>query len=131
MSGIPSVSFGAGLVAGAISAVVGSVASQVVGLALGLQDKFSWKAVGLAAVGGAISGGLGTVSGLNGGFLQDVVRGGLANAATQGVAVATGLQSRFDWTSVAVSAATSGAFGAVSRQAARSKSGHGQFGAGL
>lgn len=46
-------------------------------------------------------------------FGQATARGAVGSVLTQGVAVATGLQDRFDWTSVAVSAVTAGVGQAV------------------
>ncbi len=51
----------------------------------------------------------------NGGLVGDVVRGVLTNSATQGIAIAAGLQKRFDWTGVATAGVMSGAAGIVSR----------------
>lgn len=93
------------------------------GLATGLQDKFSWKGVGLAALGGAIGGGLGK-GGLfkNGAFsnvgksaaLQAGLRGATASVLSQGIATTTGLQSKFNFAGVAaagVGAAAGSALG--------------------
>ena len=71
----------------------------------------------MGAIGGAVSGGL---SGLNlaGGALNStanvIVRAAIGNAMTQGVAVATGLQAKFDWKGVAIAAAGAGVGSAVS-----------------
>jgi phage tail protein X len=97
--------------AGAVSAAAGSAASQIVGLAIGAQDRFSWKQVGLAALGGAVSAGLGLPEALGKAGavvdlqtgLQAAGRAMLNNAITQGLAVATGLQDSFSWKAVAVS----------------------------
>jgi hypothetical protein len=48
--------------------------------------------------------------------LADVARGATASAVTQGLGVATGLQDRFSWTGVAVSAIGAGVGGAVGRE---------------
>lgn len=75
-----------------------------VGIATGVQDKCSFKGVALAAISGGVAGGLGggDLIGGAGKLVNGVARGALANAATQGIAIATGLQGRFDWTGVAV-----------------------------
>jgi len=100
--------------AGAVGAAAGSIASQLVGNALGIQDGFSWKAVALAAIGGAISGGLKGVNfGAGSATANAVVRGAVSNALTQGVALATGLQHDFNWMAVAASAAGAGVGEAV------------------
>jgi len=109
---------GVGLAAGAIGAAVGSVVSQGVAIAAGLQEDFSWKQVGLAAIGGAISGGLAGYAAGAGGAVgtalrQVVVRAAISNAMTQGIAVAAGIQEKFDWRGVAASAVGAGVGQAV------------------
>lgn len=114
-----SAMFGAGGVAGALggglagalgavaigagSAAIGSIVSQGIGVATGLQDQFSWKAVGLAALGGGVTAGIGS-SGIFNGIDSNVLRAGISGAAssavTQGIGVATGLQHNFDWVGV-------------------------------
>ncbi|MFN5128426.1 MAG: LysM peptidoglycan-binding domain-containing protein [Sphingomonadaceae bacterium] len=103
---------------GAASAAAGSIVSQAAGVATGIQDKFSWKAVGLAAIGGAVGGGLkelgrlgdvgklGSLSKVGSfiggsGFASTVTRAVLSSAVTQGIGVATGLQDKFSWAGVA------------------------------
>ncbi|MFT3727114.1 MAG: LysM peptidoglycan-binding domain-containing protein [Terricaulis sp.] len=89
------------IAAGAVGGAAGSIVSQAVGVATGIQDKFSWNAVALAAIGGGVGAGLGA-SGVGGtGWQGAAVRGALGNAIGQGVAVATGLQSKFSWAGVA------------------------------
>ncbi|AKM07955.1 putative toxin [Pelagerythrobacter marensis] len=90
---------GAWMAGGAIGGAAGSIASQGVGVATGLQDRFNWKGVGLAALSGGIGGGLGPNFGA--GWQGAAVRGAVGNALTQGVGVATGLQSKFDFAGVA------------------------------
>ncbi len=95
----------------AFGAAVGSVASQVVGMAIGTQDSFSWKAVGMAALGGAVTAGVGelahgTALGASGTGAA-VARAAISNALTQGIAVTTGLQDHFSWRGVAASAVAS------------------------
>src|SRR5262249_42110796 len=108
---------GEALVAGAVSGAAGSVVSQGVGLALGIQHKFDWGAVGMAAIGGAVGAGLGpnTFTGLNGAFSESlgqfgsfVARGVVGNIVTQGIGVATGLQKKFDWAGVAAAGVVQG-----------------------
>jgi LysM repeat protein len=90
------------VVTGAIAGAVASVASQAVGMAIGAQDKFSWKQVGLSAIGGGVTGGLsgGAPVDLPGAIQQAVV----GNVINQGIAVVTGLQEKFSWRAVAASA---------------------------
>jgi hypothetical protein len=99
----------------AVSAAVGSIASQLVGNAIGVQDGFSWKSVALAAIGGGVTAGLPTtVPGFTAGTISNlVVRGAISNALTQGVAVVTGLQEHFEWRNVAAAAVGAGVGGAV------------------
>lgn len=107
---------------GAVAGAAGSIASQVFGLATGIQDKFDWKGVALSAISGGVAKGLGNWSKFSN-AVDKLARGNAAvNAAlhgaagsvvTQGVAVATGLQDKFSWTSVAVSAVGAGVGRAV------------------
>lgn len=109
--------------AGAIGGAVGSIASQVVGIAIGAQDKFSWKGVALGAVGGGVTAGIGGIPGHGGGIDftgggaaslgNRVIQAAVSNTVTQGIGVATGLQSKFDWRGVAASAAAAGVSNAV------------------
>jgi YD repeat-containing protein len=111
---------GAGTIAvvgAAATGAIASAASQVVGLATGMQSKFSFKGVALAALTAGITQGIGGGDLIKGAgqFVNDAARGMLANAATQGIGVATGLQDKFDWAGVAVAGVISGVGGAVSR----------------
>jgi hypothetical protein len=99
----------------AIGGAVGSFASQVAGNVLGVQEGFNWKGVALSALSGGITAKLGTSAftetfGKVGGFMA---RAAVANAMTQGVAVITGLQDKFDWRGVAASAVGAGVGQAV------------------
>ncbi len=89
-----------GLAIGAGAAMVGSIVSQGIGVATGIQEKFSWKAVGMAAIGSLVSGGLSEAFG-GGGILGAAARGAAGSAITQGIGVATGLQDKFSWAAVA------------------------------
>jgi len=77
---------------GAIAGAAASIVSQGVGLAIGAQDKVSWKAVGISAVAGGISGGMGRVGALRvpkgstwsmSNAAKDFARGAITNAGTQ------------------------------------------------
>ena len=98
-----------GFAAAAPGAAAGSVASQALGVAIGTQEKFSWSAVALSAISAGVTAGLGSYAGaatLTGSGLNNVaLRAAVVNAATQGIGVATGLQSSFNWKGVAASAA--------------------------
>ncbi|HEX8225714.1 MAG TPA: polymorphic toxin-type HINT domain-containing protein [Allosphingosinicella sp.] len=108
-----------GIIGGIGAAVVGNVVSQGVGLATGIQDKFNWKGLAMSAIGAGVGGGLGQVLGKSAVFgsklLTDIVRGAASSAITQGIGVATGLQSKFDWAGVAAAGMAAGVGGAVSR----------------
>jgi len=97
------------LLSAAFGAAVGSIASQLVGIALGVQEKFSWKAVAVAAVTAGLTKGIGidklSVVGSNSGsVVNQVINGAISNAVDQGVNIAVGLQDKFSWRDLAVSA---------------------------
>lgn len=105
------------IAAGAITGAAASAVSQLAGMAIGAQSGFSWKGVGLAALGGAVGGAMGGdglfgSKGAFGGVKSDIVQAGLrgvtSNAAIQGLGLATGLQSKFDFAGVAAAGAVSG-----------------------
>jgi hypothetical protein len=93
-----------------MAAMLGSVASQLVGMAIGAQDKFSWKAVALAGITAGITAGtpistIGTVVGeVTNSIVGAAVQAVVNNAVGQGVAIAMGMQDKFNWRSLAVSA---------------------------
>ena len=95
--GSGTLGFGAAAVAGA----VGSIAGQVAGIALGVQDKFSWGAVAAGAIGAGIgaSGVLGSIAGGN--VVGQAIAGNIIN---QGVGIITGAQKGFSWAGVAAAA---------------------------
>ncbi len=90
----------------ASGAAVGSIVSQGVGVATGIQEKFNWKGVGLAAISGGITGGLGDTFGS--GITGAALRGAVSSAATQGIGTATGLQDKFSWAGVAAAGVGAG-----------------------
>ncbi|MFN7640853.1 MAG: hypothetical protein ACK5PE_00050, partial [bacterium] len=95
----------------AAAAAVGNVAGQVVGNALGAQEGFSWKAVAMAAISGGVTQGMGGTNftgGADASLGNTIARAAVSNAMTQGIAVVTGLQEKFSWTSVAASAVGAG-----------------------
>ncbi|WP_046168565.1 LysM peptidoglycan-binding domain-containing protein, partial [Chromobacterium vaccinii] len=95
------------LAAAGIAGAVGSIVSQGVAMAMGMQDKFSWGQVGLSAFSTAatagLAGGYGPSAFAGKEMGATVARTMAVNAATQGVAMATGMQKSFSWTSVAAS----------------------------
>lgn len=105
-----SASLGTLVAAGTIGGAAGSIVSQGVAIAIGVQDSFSWKGVAIAAIAGGVGGGLGKFSPFGKGqaIANGVARQATANAITQGVSVAAGLQHKFDWTGVAIGAVVGG-----------------------
>jgi YD repeat-containing protein len=106
-AGIGAASIGVSLAAGA----AGSIASQAVGMALGMQDSFSWTGVATSALGagvgaGMAQSGIGASIGkaLGSSMAATVSSQVLGNVVTQAAATATGLQSKFDWRTVAATA---------------------------
>ncbi|HZF41809.1 MAG TPA: RNase A-like domain-containing protein [Sphingomonadaceae bacterium] len=100
-----------GFLGGIGAAMVGSAASQGFGLATGIQDKFSFKQVAMAGISAGVGGSLGGIAG--GGLVGGAVGGMAGNAVTQGIAVATGLQKKFDWAGLAVAGVVGGVAGYV------------------
>jgi YD repeat-containing protein len=116
-----------GVVGGAISSAAGSIVSQSIGVRTGILEEFSWKDVALAGISGAVSGGLG--GGLaelgkaggalgkagrflsSGGILGSAAQGAVGAALTQGIAMATTLQKKFDWVGVAAAGVSAGVGG--------------------
>lgn len=84
--------------------VVGNAASQLFLMATGAQDKFDWKQLAIADISAGVSQALNAFATA----ANPVVNAVATNVITQGVAVATGLQDRFSWTSVATSAVSAG-----------------------
>lgn len=122
-----------GFAQAALASAMGSVASQVVGNAIGAQDGFSWKSVALAALSGGIGEGLGGK-----GVLPDVgskignaiLQKAVGSALSQGVAVMTGLQEHFSWRGVVVAGISAGvgvAIGDAIGQTEFGKTGLGKF----
>jgi len=100
-------------------AATASIVSQGVGLATGIQTKFSWSAVGEAALTAGVSAGVGAsgivgFSGFTGSsFVSGALNSVVTRTLTQGIEVAAGLQKHFDWTAVAAAAVGGGVGSAV------------------
>ncbi|MFZ6781341.1 DUF4214 domain-containing protein [Undibacterium sp. Ji83W] len=93
----------------AASAAVGSVVSQGAAIAMNMQDGFNWKSVALSALSAGISTGLpATLPGFDPGTMNVMAKAALGSAITQGIGIATGLQDSFSWRNVAASAAGAG-----------------------
>ncbi|MEM8717461.1 MAG: hypothetical protein AAGE92_17105, partial [Cyanobacteria bacterium P01_G01_bin.4] len=103
----------AGAIAGgAIAGAAGAFVSQGVGVATGIQDRLNWKGIGLAALSGAVGGVFkagNLFSDIGSGTVRAGVGGGAGSLATQGIAVATGLQDSFSWAGVAAAGVAAGA----------------------
>ena len=130
---------GAGLgtmmAAGAVGGALGSAASQGLGVAMGLQDKFSWKGVALAGLAGGISAGLGKLfpgtlplsaaektaghTARSLGTLSLVGRGAFLGVSgsilTQGIGTMLGLQKKFDFANVAAAGLAGGVSAGVGK----------------
>jgi hypothetical protein len=99
---------GTAILVGAGAAAAGAIAGQLAAMALGMQQKFDWKAVAVAAVGGAVTAGIGSVDFNAGGLSNAIVRSAISNAVSQGVSIALGAQKDFSWRSIAASAVSAG-----------------------
>ncbi|WP_298333304.1 hypothetical protein [uncultured Erythrobacter sp.] len=98
-----------------LAAAGGSPASQGVGLATGIQKKFSFKSLALSAVSAGVTNGIGPegfLGGANGlfgkGLEGAIARGALSSAITQGIGVATGLRDKFSFAGVAAAGVAAG-----------------------
>jgi hypothetical protein len=108
MSSLFTGELAADIATGAVAAAAGSTASQAFNIATGMQSGFNWSAVATAAVSGGVTAGVSdaltgfkSLSSLNG-WQGAAVRATISNTVAQGVGIVTGLQSGFDWRSVAV-----------------------------
>src|SRR5262249_4102708 len=100
--------------AAAIGGAVGSIVSQGLGIALGVQQKFSWGAVAASALSAGVTAGIGSqfaqVGGIAGalgvpeGIGQQALNGAINNAISQGINILTGQQHGFDWRGIAAAA---------------------------
>ena len=100
------------IAAGALAGAGASIASQGVGIAMGIQDGFNWKGVALAAIGGGVSAGFNGVPGaenlsktfdLSGTIFNNAAgKAILSNLTTQAIGKITHAQEApFSWRSVA------------------------------
>ena len=102
----------AGLLAGsAVAGVLGGLASQVTGIALGIRQGLSFASMAMDGIANAVS------MGLSGGvprvdFASAARLAVSSSAISQGLGVITGLQQSFSWRALAT-AAVSGGFGAT------------------
>lgn len=103
----------AGIAGAAVGGALGSMASQGLSIAAGMQQGFSWGQVAMGAISSSVGAGVGAAAegvGLGAKALAESplasiavagARAAVSNAATQGVAIAVGLQKSFNWNSVA------------------------------
>jgi len=110
LGGVGESALGAAIIGGA----AGSIASQGVAMAMGMQDHFSWLNVAYSALGSGLTAGLGQAAQsaqtgmlalLKEGSGAFAARAALANAMTQGVRIVNGKQDHFQWRQTAASAA--------------------------
>ena len=103
---------------GAIAGAAGSIASQAVGIAIGAQDGFNWTSVAAAALTGGVLKGtpLGDVTHGGTSFGQMAIQGAVNSSVSQGVNIALGLQDKFSWREVAVSAVAAPIAGEVTQR---------------
>ncbi|OSZ68873.1 hypothetical protein CAP40_10145, partial [Sphingomonas sp. IBVSS2] len=97
-------------------AVAGNIVSQGVGIATGIQDKFSFKSLAMTAITAGVAQGLdklGMVVDVGNKIASAAINGVISSAVSQGVAVATGLQPKFDWAGVAAAGVGAAAGAAV------------------
>ena len=107
----------------AVAGAVGAAAGQLVGMALGVQDKFSWKDVALGGLAGGIGAGVGAAAqGVSaaGGWINKASGSAkwwrqaavtstsavVSQAANYGANQLVGNKSKFNWASLAVTAIT-------------------------
>ena len=96
----------AGVVAGsAVAGAAGSIVSQSVGVATGIQEKFSWNAVALTA----IAAGNGALGPRPQTWWQAAAKAVSDSVRTQLLGVALGLQKEFSWAGVAAAGVGAGA----------------------
>lgn len=110
----------AGPYAGPIgSALIASFVSQVTAVAMGVREDLSARQMGVAALTAGVGEYVSSFAADAGGWIaekglgQVMVKGAVASALGQGVAVAVGLQKRFDWRAVAASGPAAGVAAAV------------------
>jgi YD repeat-containing protein len=94
--------------AGVAGAVAGSIVSQGIGVATGIQAKFSWKNVAMAGIGSLIGGSITGIFGKAANAFGAAAQAAAGSAITQGIGVATGLQDKFSWAGVAAAGVGAG-----------------------
>jgi hypothetical protein len=114
-----------GILTAALNGMVSSAAGQLVGMAVGVQDRFNWGGVAMAGIAAGVTMGLGMpIKGLGkagadgslfgamhiggGGFLAQAAQGAVGGVMSQGIGVAVGLQNKLDFPGIAAAAIGSG-----------------------
>ena len=134
LTGASELGGGAAFATATVAGATGSIASQVAGNAVGAHHGFSWKEVAMSGLAAGFAAGLGPVNSALSGFDKVAAYSGRAmvsNTLTQGVAVATGLQSSFNWRNVAAAGIGAGVGVQVGGLLGNSFNGLGQFGSQL
>jgi LysM repeat protein len=106
----------AALGAAAVGAAAGSIASQLVGMAAGVVDDFSWKAVAQSALGAGITAGVGSMIGTVGSQASTGVTTASNSANATSIADTVG-----QWISTAGRAALAGGLSTAATQAIQGK----------
>lgn len=117
----------AGFMGAMLGAAVGSAVGQGLSMAAGMQEEFSWRQVGLAALGAGVSAGIGSAVGalgndnafgqwLNNNSLGQAAQAAVGNTLTQGLSTKFGFQAGFDWSAVGASALAADAQHQVSKR---------------
>jgi YD repeat-containing protein len=110
-------SVAAGVAGAAVAAAAGSIVSQGVGIAIGVQSKFNWGAVAVAALSAGISEGVGlnapNFSVTGNAVIDQAIQGAAKNVIQQGVAIIVGTQKSFSWAALAGAAVTGAVTGAL------------------
>lgn len=111
-----------GVMGVATAAALGSAASQLTAMAIGLQDDFSWNSVATAALTAGLTKGMGLDSLLRlpkgvpqSDIFNVAIQGAMNSAIGQGVNMAMGLQDKFSWTQLAVAAVSAPIAGSLER----------------
>jgi hypothetical protein len=109
---VEGLTVGIAIAAAAVGGAVGSIVSQGAAMAMGQQDKFSWRAVATSSLTSAFTAGVGAYAGAGGvagqmgasGVGQVALNGAINSAIGQGVNIVTGQQDNFSWRAMAASA---------------------------
>lgn len=93
----------AGVVGLGVGAAVGSMASQLAGMAMGVQDKFSWRQVAVAGITGGITAGVGTAVAGWGNAARIATTASAGYVGNYAASKVVGLDASFSWSAMAAS----------------------------